>query len=415
MKRNKLNFVFAGFLLGANILFAQSDYETIREFKEKAQQIEQKINNAASLNELAEAYENIEVLKDDFISHKDLIDKALYPDNFYKTIMKLNNFYAFRKEDFTKIEILQSEVSGLKMYIDTLDRRNMELASQFEEIERQNRNRISQLESSIAQLKSSLQKRDQIVMNMIDSLIPASFITGADITPEEKKEVLSEAERSNVLAHIKRAVNDNVRFLDATRLYPDDIREIKSQQEKFMGIWKNIGPAMVEVYADKKKNPNELKEIDHAFALWNTRLYEEVWESLNEEFADRNVYVDRFTNGIDFTSAVNSYIDIEIKKAKEGSESDSKEAHKTFVAGLWYEEVVPAWIPFMMENKMLAEEQLPSIEAKISLWSDEVYPGGFNWLYIVIGMFIIAIVAFLLTRKPARQTEESTVPRKQSL
>ena len=409
--KNKLiiSIVLIHFLLGMNLLFAQSDYEIVQNFKERVSNIEQEIRAADSLAALSEVENNIEKLRSDFTANKELLDRSLYPDNFDKTIQKLRNTYTLRQGDFTQIDVLHTEVTGLKEQVDTLNRRNQELTIQFEELEKQTGERIAALEKTVARLSASLQKRDQIVMSMIDSLLPPSFRDGEDLSPREKQQVLSEAEESNVLYNIKRAVNDNIRFLNATKLQPDDIEDLKNRQENFTKIWKSVGPTMVEIYSEKGKSTNELKDIDEAFTRWHNELNREVWESINDEFAENDINLQNFSSGKEFTSVVTNYIDDEIKNAEEKGDGEAEATYNKFADSTWYEEIEPNWVPFLIDNDMLTENDKDSIEVSIASWKDTVYPGGFNWLYVIIAVLVISVFILLFTRKPKRGDRQSTV------
>jgi len=409
--KNKLiiSIVLIHFLLGMNLLFAQSDYEIVQNFKERVSNIEQEIRAADSLAALSEVENNIEKLRSDFTANKELLDRSLYPDNFDKTIQKLRNTYTLRQGDFTQIDVLHTEVTGLKEQVDTLNRRNQELTIQFEELEKQTGERIAALEKTVARLSASLQKRDQIVMSMIDSLLPPSFRDGEDLSPREKQQVLSEAEESNVLYNIKRAVTDNIRFLNATKLQPDDIEDLKNRQENFTKIWKSVGPTMVEIYSEKGKSTNELKDIDEAFTRWHNELNREVWESINDEFAENDINLQNFSSGKEFTSVVTNYIDDEIKNAEEKGDGEAEATYNKFADSTWYEEIEPNWVPFLIDNDMLTENDKDSIEVSIASWKDTVYPGGFNWLYVIIAVLVIAVFILLFTRKPKRGDRQSTV------
>jgi DNA repair ATPase RecN len=398
------------FLVGTNILLAQSDYEIVQNFKERAHQIDQAISDADSLNALVQIEEDIEKLRDDFASHKQLLDKGLYPENFDNTIDKLENAYYRRNSDFTQIVVLETKVTALKDQLDTLDRQNKELADEFELLKQRSeddKTQLTQLQNIVASLKSSLQKRDQVVMNMIDSLLPASMRAN-DLTPEEKQQVFAEAEENNILFHIKKAVSDNIRFLRATKLYPDDIEEIKDQQEDFSRIWKTVGPTMTELYAEKGKSTDELKEIDNAFSTWHSELYGETWESIKQEFAEKNIHLGEFSNGKEFTAAVSSYIDEQIKKADEKEEKNVEAAYENFADSTWYSGIKSDWMPFLIDNKLIAEAQDDSIEVMIASWKSSIYPGGTRWLYIVLSVLLIAVLIWFFSRKASRERAHAT-------
>ncbi len=414
--KNKLiiSIVLIHFLFGMNFLFAQSDYEIVQNFKERVNKIELEIKDADSLAALSEVENNIEKLRSDFTKNKELLDKSLYPDNFDKTIDKLRNSYTLRQGDFTQIDVLHIEVTGLREDIDTLNSRNRELTVQFEELEKQTGERIAALEQTIARLSASLKKRDEVVLSMIDSLLPPTLRDGEDLSPRERQQVLSEAEKTNVLYHIKRAVNDNIRFLEATRLQAKDIDDLKNRQENFTQIWKSVGPTMVEIYSERGKSTNELKDIDEAFTRWHNELNREVWESINDAFAENDISLQSFSSGKEFTSVVTNFIDDEIKNADEKGDAEAEATYKNFVDSTWNEEVDPNWVPFLISNKMLLEDDRDSIEVKIASWKDTVYPGGINWLYIIIAVLVIAVLILLFTRKPKKTESQSTATGQQT-
>jgi hypothetical protein len=143
-----------------NLLLAQSDFEIVENFKKRVSQVEQHIKDADSLAELAKVDREIEKLRSDFIPNEELLNRSLYPNNFDKTFRNLRESYQLRENDFTQIDVLATEITGLRVEVDTLRRRNNELTLQFEELGKQTSARIGELEKTIARLNSSLKKRD---------------------------------------------------------------------------------------------------------------------------------------------------------------------------------------------------------------------------------------------------------------
>jgi hypothetical protein len=407
--KNKIliNIVLFNFLIGMNVLFAQSDYEIVQNFKKRINQIEQQIRNADSLAELSEAKDNIEKLRSDFVSNEELLNRSLYPNNFDRAIKNLNETLKLRQDDFSEIENLQTEVTGLKVEVDTLNRRNVELTQKFKDLEQQIAEQITSLENTIAWLNESLRKRDQVVMSMIDSLLPTSYRDVEDLNPEEKEQLLSEVEQKNVLTHIKRAVNDNIRFLNATKLNPEDIEELRTRQQNFSRIWKSVGPTMTELYASKGKSTDELQEIDDAISRWNNELNREVWESIRNEFAKNNIKLQHFTSGEEFTSVVTNFINDEIRNAEANNSDETESTYNKFVDSTWNNEIDSEWIPFLIDNNMLAEAEKDTIEVLMASWKDTVYPGAINWLYILLAVVVIGALVYFFIRKSREKNDRN--------
>ena len=58
---------------------------------------------------------------------------------------------------------------------------------------------------------------------------------------------------------------------------------------------------------------------------------------------------------------------------------------------------------------MLSESQKDTIEVKLSQWKDEVSPGGFKWIYVIIAVLII-IILYLLTRRKSHEAPKERRP-----
>ncbi len=112
MNRKILFYSTLLFLLFSYSVLAQSDYETVQNFKTKAMAIDDSIKNATTLEDLQSAGDKIDQLRSDYLDKKDLLDKSLYPLDFNKTFENLRMAYDLRKGDFTKIDVLQTQVSS---------------------------------------------------------------------------------------------------------------------------------------------------------------------------------------------------------------------------------------------------------------------------------------------------------------
>ena len=381
-------------------LFAQQDYQIVQNFKDKEQKIENAIRDADSLAQLEKISSDIEKLQEDYSSYKELLDKSLYPDDFTSSINKLNNQLSLRKSDFTQINVLQTQVVELKDQFDQLNQRNNELINQVAQLEEQSKKdkqKIAQLERSVSELRASLKKRDDLVMTMVDSLIPASSRV-QNLTPEQKQKVISESKKVNLISNILKSIQDNIRFIEITKLNPDDIEQMKKQEADFARMWKNAGPKIIDIYSEKGENLNHLQEIDSAFSEWRRTIVEEPWNSIREDYSKYNINLPKFGTSTQFMHTMDSYIDDQIKNINTKGKEESEQEYKYFVDTVWFPQVKSKWIPYLVDNKMFNENQKDSIENKIGKWNDEIHPSKFNWLYIIIGLLVI-VVAFLLFRR----------------
>lgn len=399
-------FFFTGVI---NISNAQSDREIVDNFKAEYSAIEKSIKDATSLQELQPVADKITTLNSKYLAHKGLLDKSLYPDKFDESIDKLNKAYLLRQGDFSTIDVLQTEVGELKQQVEVLNQRNNELLSQVQRLEAQrdkDAKTIKKLEKLVVELRESIHERDNLVLAMIDSLMPPTMRDKDAFTPEDKSEVASQEQRDNVLNNVKTTIRDNIKFIKATSLKPDDLKEIKEQQKDFINKWQKVGVRLVEVYADNDKKSEELKQIDDLFNEWNAAVRQEAWESINEEFSLNGIELRSFRNGEDFTASVETFIDDELKNLGVKSEEESKRIYAQFADSTWFKTIQPVWMTYLVENKMLTDENKNKMESKIGEWKNALYPSNW-WIYVVIAIVIIAIVAFILTKRRKPKSAEN--------
>jgi LPXTG-motif cell wall-anchored protein len=390
--------LFFGFI---SLTTAQSDLEIVDNFKAEYTSIESSIKNASSLDDLKNVSTKINLLKENYADHKELLDKSLYPDNYQSSIDKLNKDYLMRQGDFTTIDVLQTEVTALNEQVEFLNQRNNELLSQVRTLEAQrdkDAKTIKKLENLVAQLRSSIRKRDELVLSMIDSLMPPIMREKDVLTTEDKNMVAKEEQEDNVIENVKRTIKDNIKFMQVTSLKPNDLIAIREQQEDFSEKWKKVGVKLVEVYSEDKKKAEELKEIDELFDSWYAAVENEAWYSINEDFSLNGIELRSFKNGNQFTNSVLLFIGDELKNLGIKSDEESKRIYTEFADSTWFAVIQPVWMNYLIENNMLTDENKDKMQSKIAEWKNALYPSNW-WIYLIIALVIIGGGAFFFMRK----------------
>ena len=380
---------------------AQSDLEIVDNFKAEYASIESSIKNASSLDDLKNVSTKINLLKENYADHKELLDRSLYPDNYQSSIDKLNKDYLMRQGDFTTIDVLQTEVTALNEQVEFLNQRNNELLSQVRMLEAQrdkDAKTIKKLENLVAQLRSSIRKRDELVLSMIDSLMPPIMREKDVLTTEDKNMVAKEEKEDNVIENVKRTIKDNIKFMQVTSLKPNDLIAIREQQEDFSEKWKKVGVKLVEVYSEDKKKAEELKEIDELFDSWYAAVENEAWYSINEDFSLNGIELRSFKNGNQFTNSVLLFIGDELKNLGIKSDEESKRIYTEFADSTWFAIIQPVWMNYLIENNMLTDENKDKMQSKIAEWKNALYPSNW-WIYLIIALVIIGGGAFFFMRK----------------
>jgi cell division protein FtsB len=409
MKRYLINCLLFVFLFNASALFAQSDYEMVQSFKERYQTISNGIKSAASLDDLSNLSTEVINLKRDFSAKKEILDQSLYPENYTSSIDKLLASIELRQTDFTEIDVLNTEVTSLKSEVDLLNQRNNELINQITKLESQRRKdaaSIEKLENLVADLRSTILKRDELIFGIVDSLTPKLAGDVSTMTQQDKEQVYSQVEKNNILAVVKKSLRDNSRFLEVTSLNANDLDDVKQQQQTFVTMWRKVGPKLVDVYAGKGDKTAELNDIDNLFSIWSDKVRREAWESINEEFSLNNINLRGFTNGNDFTTVVTTFINDEIKNYGVKSKEESERTFYVFADSVWFGNITTEWMPYLLEHKLLTAQQKNEIEKKLADWKSIVAPKDSTWLYAVIGLAVVFIVALFFILKKKKPTVE---------
>ena len=385
-------------LVFTNQSYAQSDFEISQNFKQKRKQLEEAINKAKNLEELNSIVADIDRFRNEYVEHKALLDKSLYPDNFDKTFEKLNMSFVIRNQDFTTIDVLKIENLQLKEQVALLNKRNAELMNKIQEFEyadKEDVKKIAELDGLVAELKRSIRKRDELIVGIVDSLLPQPMREQAQLSFQERNSIYVESEKNNVLSNVKLSLLDNIKFIELTALEPDDLTEIKKQQNQFAEFWQGAGTNLVDIYAGENKNSKEIKEIDSLFSIWDFTLQQEVWRNIRDEFVYNNINLIEFTNGEEFTNVLTSFIDEAIKNIGVKSSEESNLTYSLFSDSTWFKVISTDWIPYLIENEMLDDKQNHTVEAKITDWKGRLTPSSLGWVYVLVAVMAVAGLGYM--------------------
>ncbi len=186
--------------------------------------------------------------------------------------------------------------------------------------------------------------------------------------------------------------------MQVTSLKPDDLNAIREQQEDFANKWQKVGVKLVEVYSEDGKKAEELKEIDELFDDWYAAVAKEAWDSINEDFSLNGIELRSFKNGNEFTNSVEMFIGDELKNLGVKSEEESKRIYAQFADSTWFTTIQPVWMNYLIENKLLTDENKNKMESKIAEWKNALYPSNW-WIYLIIAVVVIGGGAFFFMKK----------------
>lgn len=400
------------FVFVSGLNFAQSDFEIKQSFLNKYKQIEVSIEYANNAEDCAGIAGQIDKLKNEFSSHKEMLDNALYPDDFAAMFAKLNKKLAIRETDVTQIGELKVQVTELNDQLLKLNQENSELMYQVQSLKRsatRNAKTIDSLKYLVKRLSAKLKERDDLVMSMVDSLFQQITVIPASVNDYESNGVFKKIASTNFFENIKRSVSDNMKFMRVTILTADDLNEIRGQQEEMSARWQKVGPSLAKVYLQSKQQATEVNQINNLFDEWKQQIDDQVWERVYNIFEKKNIHLLQFKSGEEFTNSISSFVQDEIRNYGVKGKDESDKTYALFVDSVWFKEVEPEWIPYLLNDKMISEANKDSLDTRIKEWKEKVSPSQFPlWIiYVVVGIIMVTVLSIVIFRKPIKVNNDT--------
>lgn len=384
------------FVISASI-FAQSDYETVQNFRTQHKQIVEAIKNVVSTDECSIIEEKINNLKNEFAGNKSLLDKALYPDNFESSFERIESAFQSKRNDLTQISSLTTQVGTLQEHVVLLNQQNDELIKRINELtmkSEKDQADIANLKKLVSQLRGNIDQRDLLVRDLVDSLLVVFIKSPQNLTQKERRVIVTKVNKGNLFNNVKRAIADNINFTKVTQMTASDFSKMKKQHHDFDKVWKQIGPRLSGVYLREKDKKLEIAQIDSLFVQWNNQMNNEIWRSIHALFMKKNITLISFNSSSKFVEKVTTYIDDQIKNLGVKNYDESEEIFNAFIDSVYFETVEKKWIPVLLENNMMTQAEKDMIDAKTREWKDEMAPSYAYIGFIIVGVIIIAVVLF---------------------
>jgi uncharacterized coiled-coil protein SlyX len=289
-------------------------------------------------------------------------------------------------------------VGTLHSEVAELNNKNEDLLKQITDLQMQtnkNQESITKLNTLIAQLRTNLNKRDLLVRDLVDNLLSQFIKLPANMSHNESQSIVSKVNKENLFYNIERTIDDNIQFLKVTRLSADDNSKIIEQYQGFNKIWNQVGPRLSSVYLTINQKKSEISQIDSLFQGWNNEINAEIWKNIQNDFSAKNIIIADFNDANGFVTNTVGFIDNEIKNIGVKSKDESEAVFHTFMDSVYYKTVANKWIPLLMNNQMLSQNQKDVIEAKIDAWQKEYVPSIPFWPFVIGGILVLFLIIYL--------------------
>ena len=402
--------IFVLFLISACFLNARqiSDRLIVNKFEESVKELHLFTDSAKTVQDCVEINAMADELEVKYKEKKDLLDRALYPDDFHKTFEKLRDKLAIRRNDlgiietqYIRITELEKHVHGLSDKVDSLSQENEKLMNDMKRLSIT----AAANKTVISKLQQNLKERDQLVFSLVDSLFLQYDKNISDMTDIEKQSIYGKLERRNVFTGIKKSIEDNLKFLQSTNLTPNDYAEIARQNNQFTSQWKGVSPKLADLYLSSKKKKDEVARIDSLLTVWSKEVDRSNWTSLDTLLSRNGIVLKPFSNGDEFTSHFTEYIDTLVRNTNQEPEDIRAKRFNTFNDAIWKSNLKPIWLPVLVESGKLTVDQKNKIEKAVDSWHSAVTPTS-PIVYAVIIILILTIILGLAMRfrkKPTAQ------------
>ncbi|HEX3074475.1 MAG TPA: hypothetical protein VHP30_12765 [Ignavibacteriales bacterium] len=398
MKFRYILLIFAAFAL--NTVTAQSDYQLTQDFKKQYKALEDRVDKAQTTDELKQIEGSVAELHTKFQPNKTLLDKALYPETFESSFQNLERKLQAVTISTTQITELKTEVGKLTDIVTKLSQENNTLYDQIKQLQGQRAKDVKSLDSLnrlVERLRANIRRRDELILNVVDSLFLQFGHKAGNLTEMEQGQIAQKLETTNLFDNLKRMINDNMRFLDATELAPGELSQMKKEQNTLESRWKKMGPQLADIYiAGKQNRENAKSDVDNLLRSWEREIDGEIWSSIDDAFKQRNIFLNPYNNGDEFANSISAYVENQIQNP-EGLPADQRFANRNlFIDSVWNKDLNETWMPVLLENNLLTEAQKDSIQAKIDEWGENVKEPVNIWVYVAAGVILLLLIVLIV-------------------
>ncbi|MEX0608315.1 MAG: hypothetical protein WD016_12620 [Balneolaceae bacterium] len=379
----------------------QSDYQISRDFQEQYRSLDTAISSAISVVEIDSLINEVDALEEEFSEHVTILNAALYPNNFEESIEDLRSDARVAEHKLLIIEnqnerlsSLTNEVSSYESEITNLNTRAESLRQAIATSEDSER----QLSGLVERYRSSMEERDEFILNMIDSLL----ITYEDLSPEAVSELSEGAEsgeideQENPLQIMNTIIESNTQRLKSAdeALDTEDYLRMYVVQDRFNEVWSQIGDELLAIYGGSD-HANWKSEISNNLSDYRASASRNMWQSLDVHLEEQNVDLDAFDNNESFYNALNTFVTTATEESRQKMlTSDNYEEFENFHE-FWNTKIKNDWSQFIQEGEVLTMSQISTIDNEIVNWREEAKPRSFLFP-ILLGVSLLIIIGLII-------------------
>lgn len=389
------------FIASSTAIAQQSDFQIQQDFRAEYSELVDRVNEAATSEELAEIEAHIDALEADYSEYTEIINAALYPDTFAERIADLRRSYATNETNLAAIDQLNEQIHELNEEIEELRNRltamDEEIADLNEQIDRASDNERRQA-ALIRQYRQNIEQRDEFVSDMLANLLKRY----QDLDSATRNEIADASERmsDDPIELLRTIIAEYTNFADRdSGLEAPDYVRMRAQHGYFEEVWDRIGERLSETFAPE--NPVETRqEISDMLAAWQASVDNKLWNALTTAFNQNNIELPAFTSASTFYDALYQYVEENYEASLESNSEEDYERYRTF-RNYWNETVKAQWGELLVSGGILTTSEMSEIDLMLSDWGDASQPTSnlMFILFLVSLAVIIGLIVLLVTKK----------------
>ncbi|MTI86690.1 MAG: hypothetical protein FH748_01840 [Balneolaceae bacterium] len=385
----------------AGLFAQQSDYQIKEEFKERYATLESELRTAANAAEIDSLIMEVDSLDMKFTEHSELLNSALYPENYTREIgllkekgreiqqrlLVIENKNEKLAELNKEITSFRGEIKRLNKHSDSL--RQEILASQESE---------KRLAGLVKRYRQSMQERDKFILDVVDSLL----IAYEGLSPQKTDELTNKMQAGkiendeNPLVIINTIIDNNIETLKRSNksFTTEDYLRMYAVQKRFNEAWNDIGDGLVRIYGGENR-VEWSDRVESKLEEWRASASMSMWASLDTYLENNKFDLSAFDNSYSFFLALDNFV----KESKKSSQkkmmtSGNYDKFQKFNQ-FWNTKIKNEWSRYVQEGEVLTMHQISSIDSEMTTWRDEAKPR--SWIIpILLGVSLLAIVGLVI-------------------
>lgn len=391
-----LTLLFGLFSVGAFAQPTQSDYEIQKSFKTQYTDYQQQLEEVSAPDSAQALITSIKEFDQKYSEHAELLDKALHPETYDQRIEKLKESSVIAMNRLKKIENQTQKLNKLQTQLTTYEQDLSQLNNRTDSLKQAMAKSIEsekQLSGMVRQYRENLEKRDELILAFIDSMVVAYQQMDLEALQDlENMDQKSRIQSNDALQMISSISQENLDILqqNANKLGLEDYMRMAEVQHQFEQMWSRLGTKIEEVY-DGKNAETLANQVDKNISDWSQLLKNQTLATLKDSLAQNGIQVSGFESSDELYSSLNSYLDTKIKETQEGSSKAGYKDFKQFQR--FWNNVELQWSSNFMDAGIMDKNQMATLNQKVDTWAEIAQPRSNNILVYLLGASVLLAVA----------------------